>query len=108
MRWKRSRATPRSQCRLAAQVQFGSAFGETTSMRVGKPARAVADAQVTAAAYNVANLCSQSPRPLYMLGRILVIAGDALQSLPSTSSPARQLHTATSPASAVPRPLRTR
>lgn len=77
------------------------------AMRVGKSSRSVADARVLATAHSVANLLHQSPAPMYTLGRLLVLAGDALQSLPPPS-PARQLPGAASPSIAVPRPIRTR
>lgn len=57
------------------------------AMRVGKSSRSVADARVLATAHSVANLLHQSPAPMYTLGRLLVLAGDALQSLPPPRHP---------------------
>ena len=76
-------------------------------MRVGKSSRQVADARVMATAHSVASLLHQSRDPMYTLGRILVLAGDALQSLPPPSA-TRPLTGSAAPPGAGPRPLRTR
>jgi hypothetical protein len=56
-------------------------------MCVGKSSRQVADARIMATAHSVADVLQRSGNPVYTLGRLLVLAGDALQSVPPSTAP---------------------
>jgi hypothetical protein len=56
----------------------------------------------------VADLLGRSRDPVHTLGRLLVLTGDALQSLPPAPAAHPFNGSSASPAGAVPRPIRTR